>query len=230
MQPRQMRLIPASQWLKFGRPILSLAQSANQSDKSWPVFGSLLWHGKVLEHVNDLTFRCNLVEDFGCCARPDAWKELQDPKPSDPISWVFAPAQDTHHVFDVRGFEKLEPTIFDKWNIAASELDFELGTVVRCSKQHGLLFQGDPCFPRLKNPPRHIPRLRCLIGHCRQVWLLLRPPFGEQVFRKPVLGKSNDQVGRIQDWLSRPIILFERNDAGSRLKLVGKRTVAARKE
>jgi hypothetical protein len=51
---------------------------------------------------------------------------------------------------------------------------------------------------------------------------LLRPPFGEKVFCVSFLGKSDDQVGRIQDWLSRPIILFERNDTGSRLKLVGK--------
>ena len=78
MQPRQMQLIPASQWLEFGRPILILAQSANQSDKSWPVFGSLLWHGKVLEHVNDLTFRCNFIQDFGCGAWANARQELQE--------------------------------------------------------------------------------------------------------------------------------------------------------
>jgi hypothetical protein len=34
----------------------------------------------------------------------------------------------------VRRFEKLEATPFDEWDIAASELDFELGAVVRCSK------------------------------------------------------------------------------------------------
>jgi hypothetical protein len=42
---------------------------------------------------------------------------------------------------------ELEATVFDKRDVAASKLDFELGTVVRCSKQHGLLFQGNPCFP-----------------------------------------------------------------------------------
>src|SRR6476659_1255144 len=102
----------------------------NEGDKGWPVFGSVLWHVKMLEHGSDLTFRRDFIHDFGCRARADAWQELQDPKPSHSIPRVFAPAQHTHYVLDVRCFEKLEATPFDKRDFAPCEFDFEQGAVM----------------------------------------------------------------------------------------------------
>ena len=107
-------------------------------------------HRKPLEHVNDLPFGCNFVQDFGCRAWPDAWQELQNPKASHSIPRIFAPAQHAHHVFDVRCFEKFEPAIFDKRDVAAGKLDFELGAVMDARNSTACSFKGTPASRALK--------------------------------------------------------------------------------
>src|ERR1039458_5549902 len=93
------------------------------------------------------------------------------------------------------GFQELETAILHKWYVSASQLKFELGTVVRSSKQCGLRLQGYPGFPGSQNFLGNVPGLRGFILHGGQQRLLLRPSFRSQVFRKSFVGKSNE-IGR----------------------------------
>jgi hypothetical protein len=69
-----------------------------------------------------------LIEHFGCCAWPNPRQQLQNSKSGNSISNVFAPAQHAQHVFDVGGFQEFQAAILYKWNVAAGEFDFKLGT------------------------------------------------------------------------------------------------------
>jgi hypothetical protein len=73
--------------------------------------------------------------------------------------------------------------------------------MVGSSEQRGLRLQGYTGFPGSQNFLRNVPGLRGFILHGGQQRLLLRPPFRSQVFRKPFVGKSNDLVAGVQDWL-----------------------------
>ena len=85
-----------------------------------------------------------------------------------------APPEDGDHVFNVSGFEKFEATVFHERNVAAGELDFELGTVVGGSEQDGLRFQRHTCLPGVKDLLGDVPGLSRLIHHSSKEWPLFR--------------------------------------------------------
>jgi hypothetical protein len=103
----------------------------------------------------------------------NARQQLHHPKPRHPIGRVLAPAQDTDHVFDVRGLEELTAAVLYKRNVAAAELNLELGAMVGGAEQHRLGFQHRPCFPGLEDLLNHVPSLSSFVRHGGQQRLLL---------------------------------------------------------
>ena len=99
---------------------------------------------------------------------------FQNSKARHPVVRVLGPPEDGDHVFNVSGFEKFEATVFHERNVAAGELDFELGTVVGGSEQDGLRFQRHACFPGVKDLLGDVPGLSRLIHHSSKEWLLFR--------------------------------------------------------
>ena len=61
------------------------------------------------------------------------------------------------------GFEKFEPAIFNKRDIAPPKLDLEQVAVMSGAEQHGLPFERDARLPVLKDIVHDIARLRRLV-------------------------------------------------------------------
>ena len=65
-------------------------------------------------------------------------QELENAKPGDMVARVLGEAQERHQVLDVRGFEKLQPAIFDEGDVAPRQLDLERPAVMRGAEEHRL--------------------------------------------------------------------------------------------
>jgi hypothetical protein len=62
------------------------------------------------------------------------------------VAWVFSPAQNRQHVFDVRSLKKLQPAKLYKWNVAPNQLPLEWATMMRGAEKNSLRFE---CEARL---------------------------------------------------------------------------------
>ena len=161
-------------------------------------------------------------------------KQLDDPEARDAVARIFGPAQERQHVLDVGGFQKFQSAEFDKRDVAAGQLHFQLARVVRGAEQDGLRFQLKPLFTAFQHFLDDVERLIRLVAHTDYLWALggfsLRP----QIFAETLLGQVDDGVGRRQDRLRRAIICSSVTISAGGLKCPGKsrmlRTVAARNE
>src|ERR1035437_7622100 len=99
------------------------------------------------------------------------------------------------------GFQKLEAAILHKRYVPARKLKFKLGAMVRSSEQRGLRLQGYTGFPGSQHVVGNAPGLRGFLFHGVERRMWFRPPFRSQVFRKPLVGKSNELVAGGQDRL-----------------------------
>ena len=71
--------------------------------------------------------------------------------PSQLVGWVVEHSHQGEQVFDVRGFEKLEPAELDERNVTAGEFEFEASAVLAGAEQHGLSTQIDPLFAQFED-------------------------------------------------------------------------------
>jgi hypothetical protein len=97
--------------------------------------------------------------------RAHAGQQLQHAKSRDPVPRIARPAQHRQQVLDVRGFEKLEPAVFDEWHVASHQFEFEHVAVVGRAKQHCLPAQLDAALAGLEHAVDDERRLRLVIEH-----------------------------------------------------------------
>ncbi len=73
--------------------------------------------------------------------RADAGEKLQHAEAGDPVARILGEAQHRQHVLDVGGVEEFQAAIFDEGDVAAGELDLELGRVMGGAEEHRLRLQ-----------------------------------------------------------------------------------------
>ena len=136
-----MRLVPLPDQIELRRPISRcVPQLHHQLDQVAPSRRRLGWRGEGGERVGCLTAG-HAIQDLAGGRRADAVQHLHDAEPGDAVGRVLRPAQHSQHVLDVGRLHELETAELDEGNVAAGQLDFQHGAVMRGAEQDGLLFE-----------------------------------------------------------------------------------------
>ena len=93
-------------------------------------------------------------------AGPAPGRSWIDAKAGGAVARILGDAQESDHVLDVGRLQKLEAAEFVEGNIAARELDFEDGAVVRGAEQNGLRLERDAGLAALQDSLDDVARLR----------------------------------------------------------------------
>ena len=74
-----------------------------------------------------------------------AGHELQKTEPRHLVSGIVSETKRRQQVLHVRGFEVAQTSVLDEGDTSPGEFNLEVAAMVRRSKQHRLLLQGNPC-------------------------------------------------------------------------------------
>ena len=216
-----MRPVPAPHLFELGGPAGRAAeQCVEQRDEVLPL-GARAWRHIGDQHRAGIG-RGQSIENARRVRRPDAGHKLRDAETCDAVARVFGKAQGGKHVFDMRGFEKLQPAELHEGNVAAGELEFERVGMMRGAEQHRLRLERQARLAVLQHARHDVARLIRLVA-CRDQQracgcLALRP----EIFREALGCEGNHGVRRRQDGLRRAVVALEGDDARLRCEVSGK--------
>ena len=122
----------------------------------------------------------------------------------------------------MRGFEKLEAAELHERDVAARELDFEQGAVMRRPEQHRLRLERDARFTVLEHRVRDVARLVGFVAHADEPRSLGGGALGSQLLGEALLRQFHHCIGGGENGLGRAVVAIERDDLGARIELAGK--------
>ena len=213
----QMRLVPLPHQVELRRPIGGLAaQLRHQLDEVAPGRGRL---GGWREGSECIAGRapCHAIEDLAGRGRTDAVQHLHDAEARDPVGRVLRPAQHSQHILDVGRLDELETAELDEGNVAAGQLDFQHGAVVRRAEQDRLLLERGAILAIAQHGLDDEVHLADVIGDRHQRRLGIGGAARAQVLREAFARQADDGIGGGEDGLRRAIVLLQR-DHGRRLE------------
>ena len=140
--------------------------------------------------------------------RAYAGHELQESEPRHLVSRIVRETKCREQVLHVRGLEVAQTSVLDEGDPSPGEFDLEVGTVVRRSKQHRLLLQGDALLVELEDAIGDRLRLVAFVSAVDEQRLaraddrdLLAKDRGESFGRV-----GGDGVGHPEDRAGRPVV------------------------
>ena len=163
-----MRLIPRPYQANLPSPGgLGVAQTPQHAAEAWPGQNRRIRGCETSKRGEVETVLAEMCHRLLCSGRPDPGQQLENPEAGEGITRVFCPAQDRQQILDMSGLDKLQPAIFDEWDVTARQLDLQPGAMVRGTEQYGLVAQIDPGLALLQDLVRDIDCLRHLVfdGH-----------------------------------------------------------------
>src|SRR5262249_50900517 len=118
----EMRGVPAAAEVKFGGAARPLPlHPAHGVNKGRPILRcGRRWY-EFAQPAHWTALRGHSVEDARGCGRPRAGQKLDHAESGDAVAWVFSPAQECEHVFDVRGLKKFQAAELHEWNVTPSQ-------------------------------------------------------------------------------------------------------------
>ena len=159
------------------------------------------------------------VKNARRCGRPDARQKLQHAETGDAVARIFGKAQAREHVLHMRGIEEFQPAEFHERNVAAGQLDFERGAVMRRAEQHRLLLQHNATLAILQNALHRVTRLIGFVAHRDKLRPLRRHSVRPEVLGKSLGCEADHGVRGCQYRLRRAIVALQRHDPRRRREL-----------
>src|SRR6516225_5791441 len=182
----KMRRVPAADEIEFGGPARRLpVHKAYGANKGRPILRCGRRWCEFAQPAHWVALLGHSVEDAGGRGRPGAGQKLDHAKSRDAVARVFSPAQECEHVFDVRGFKKLQTAEPHEWNVAPSQFHLEQAAVIGGAEQNSLRFKCEPRLAVFQDLLDNIPCLIRFIAHADQLG-----PVGGAAFRPKVLSKA----------------------------------------
>src|SRR5262249_27213927 len=187
---RQTRSSSAGQPADF--PFTSCTASTKEGQYSTAAAGDV----KIAQSAHWVAVLGHSVEHARGGGRSDARQKLDHAESRDAVAWVFSPAQEREHVFDVRGLKKLQTAELHEWNVTPSQLHLKRPAVMRGAEQNSLRFECGAGLAVFQDLLDDVPRLIRFIAHADQLGSLGGAPFRPKVFGKALFGEIDHSVCR----------------------------------
>src|SRR5262249_44272015 len=119
----KMRRVPAGDEVKFRRPARRLSiHKLYGVNKGGPILHRGRRRCEIAQSAHWVAVLGHSVEHARGGGRSDARQKLDHAESRDAVAWVFSPAQEGEHVFDVRGLKKLQTAALHDWNVTPTQL------------------------------------------------------------------------------------------------------------
>src|SRR5581483_5064126 len=124
------------------------------------------------------------------------------------------PSEQRDQVLDVSCLQVTEPAVLDERNLAPSQLQLQLCTVVRGPHENRLLAQLHAFLTPAQDPVADLDRLCRLVATEHELWASAALFLRAQLLWKRTCCLSRQGVCDIEGWLHRAIVALERDHSG----------------
>src|SRR5882762_10371007 len=115
-------------------------------------------------------------------------------------------------IFDMRGFDELEPTTFHEGNATPAQFEFEVKRMEARAKQDCNLVEGHAFFPELQDALPDKPRLIILALGFYEDGLEAFFSASEEILGVALFGLLNNLIGKVKNRLRAAVIFFKFDD------------------